>query len=103
MGLAMICFAVGRLPIRWPEDKQRVNFAPPLEATPGLRGAPAPAQRPDARPSLVMLAEAGTPPPRPPNLLASLKPAQREIVLNRGIRKVFGRGRALFRQGEQHD
>ena len=80
-----------------------MNFAPPLEPTRSLRGVPAPAQRADARPSLVMLAEAGTPPPRPPNLLASLKPAQRETVLNRGIRKVFGRGRALFRQGEQHD
>ncbi len=50
-----------------------------------------------------MLAEAGATPSGPPNLLASLKPAQRDMVLNRGRRRVFNRGKTLFNQGEQHD
>jgi CRP-like cAMP-binding protein len=50
-----------------------------------------------------MLAEPGSAPPGPPNLLASLKPSQREMVLNRGRRRVFGTGRTLFTQGEPHD
>jgi CRP/FNR family transcriptional regulator, cyclic AMP receptor protein len=54
-------------------------------------------------PSFLMLAEAGATPPGPPNLLASLRPAQREMVLNRGRRRVFHRGSTLFAQGEQHD
>ncbi|HEY1935457.1 MAG TPA: Crp/Fnr family transcriptional regulator [Acetobacteraceae bacterium] len=56
-----------------------------------------------AGPSFFMLAEAGATPPGPPNLIASLKPAQREMVLNRGRRRVFHRGSTLFSQGEQHD
>jgi CRP-like cAMP-binding protein len=54
------------------------------------------------RPSFFMLSEPGAA-PGPPNLLASLKPAQREMVLNRGRRRVFDRGRTLFNQGEVHD
>ena len=50
-----------------------------------------------------MLAEPGTAPPGPPNLLASLKPSQRDMVINRGRRRVFDRGRTLFTQGEPHD
>lgn len=50
-----------------------------------------------------MLAEPGAAPPGPPNLLATLKPQQREMVLNRGHRRVFNRGRTQFNQGEQHD
>ena len=66
------------------------------------RNAP-PTALPAARPSFFMLAEPGAAPPGPPNLLASLKPPQRDMVLNRGRRRVFDRGRSLFTQGEQHD
>jgi CRP/FNR family cyclic AMP-dependent transcriptional regulator len=38
-----------------------------------------------------------------PSLLEQLSPAEREIVLKRGRRKVFYRGKTLFSQGAKHD
>jgi CRP/FNR family cyclic AMP-dependent transcriptional regulator len=39
----------------------------------------------------------------PPNLLAHLKPQQRDLVLGRGHRRVINSGETLFNQGAVHD